>query len=79
MSAVFEGISLKTMEFSITIENENKFNNIKVVKFKNELQPFVMVKNTILNQTDIPSWNTRELMLFNFEGLAATDTTRQIQ
>lgn len=76
MSAVFEGISLKTMEFSITIENENKFNNIKVVKFKNELQPFVMVKNTILNQTDIPSWNTRELMLFNFEGLAATDTNR---
>ena len=31
MSAVFEGISLKAMEFSITIENENKFSILGIL------------------------------------------------
>jgi len=65
--ATFEGISVKTMEFTINTSNINKFNNVKVVKFYNRLQPYVMVKTSILSVTDLPSWNTRQLVLFNFE------------
>lgn len=66
--ASFEGIELKTMLFTINLQNnDNKFNNIKVVKFTDRLQPYVMVKTSVLDATDIPSWNTRQLILFNFE------------
>ena len=66
--ASFEGIELKTMTFTINLQNnDNTFNNLKVVKFTDRLQPYVMVKTSILDATDIPSWNTRQLILFNFE------------
>lgn len=66
-TGVFEGITVKTMQFTVNKQNENRFNNIKVVKVYNRLQPYVLVKSSILNENDIPSWNTRQLVLFNFE------------
>ena len=65
--ATFQGIELKTMQFTINTGNEKDFKNIKVVKFYDNIQPFVLVKNSILNNTDILTWNTRKIILFNFE------------
>jgi len=67
MAATFQGIELKMMNFSIDPQNENRHNNIKVVKFYDNVQPFVLVKNNILSSSDIPSWNTRQIIEFDFE------------
>ena len=42
--ATFQGIELKTMQFTINTGNEKDFKNIKVVKFYDNIQPFVLVK-----------------------------------
>lgn len=67
MAATFQGIELKMMNFSINLQNENTYNNFKVIKFYDNVQPFVLVKNNILSSSDIPSWNTRQLVEFDFE------------
>ena len=65
--ATFEGIELKMMQFTINTGDEKDFENIKLIKFYDDIQPFVLVKNNILNNSDILSWNTRQLVMFNFE------------
>ena len=68
--STFTGISLKTMQFTLKPNGILHFNNFKIVKFNDNIQPFVLVKNTILNNQDmqgIQDWNTRKLVLFNFE------------
>src|SRR5210317_2205635 len=65
--STFTGISLKTMKFTLKPNGILHFNNFKIVKFNDNIQPFVLVKNTILNNQDIQTWNTRKLILFNFE------------
>ena len=65
--ASFQGIELKMMNFTINPQNENRYNNIKVIKFYDNVQPFVLVKNNIINNSDILSWNTRQLVEFDFE------------
>lgn len=67
MASIFQGIELKMMNFSINLQNENTYNNFKVIKFYDNVQPFVLVKNNILSSSDIPSWNTRQLVEFDFE------------
>ena len=67
MSSTFEGIELKMLNFSINPQNETQHNNIKVIKFYNNVQPFVLVKNDILNTSDIPTWNARQIVVFDFE------------
>ena len=71
--STFTGISLKTMQFTLKPNGISHFNNFKIVKFNANIQPFVLVKNTILNNQDmqgIQDWNTRKLVLFNFEDTA---------
>ena len=65
--STFTGITLKTMQFTLKPNGILHFNNFKIVKFNDNIQPFVLVKNTILNNQDIQTWNTRKLVLFNFE------------
>lgn len=65
--ASFQGIELKMMNFTINPQNENKYNNVKVIKFYDNVQPFVLVKNNIINNSDLLSWNTRQLVEFDFE------------
>lgn len=67
MGSNFEGIELKMLNFSINPQNETQHNNIKVIKFYNNVQPFVLVKNDILNTSDIPTWNARQIVVFDFE------------
>lgn len=65
--ASFQGIELKMMNFTINPQDENRYNNVKVIKFYDNVQPFVLVKNNIINNSDILSWNTRQLVEFDFE------------
>ena len=65
--ASFQGIELKMMNFTINPQNENKYNNVKVIKFYDNVQPFVLVKNNIINNSDLLSWNNRQLVEFDFE------------
>ena len=65
--STFTGISLKTMQFTLKPNGILHFNNFKIVKFDDNIQPFVLVKTAILNNQDIQAWNTRKLILFNFE------------
>ena len=65
--ATFQGIELKMMKFTITPQNENRYNNVKVIKFYDNVQPFVLVKNNIINNSDLLSWNNRQLVEFDFE------------
>ena len=65
--ATFQGIELKMMNFTINPQNENKYNNVKVIKFYDNVQPFVLVKNNIINNSDLLSWNNRQLVEFDFE------------
>lgn len=63
----FQGIELKMMKFTINPQNENRYNNVKVIKFYDNVQPFVLVKNNIINNSDLLSWNNRQLVEFDFE------------
>ena len=65
--ATFQGIELKMMKFTINPQNENRYNNVKVIKFYDNVQPFVLVKNNIINNSDLLSWNNRQLVEFDFE------------
>jgi hypothetical protein len=64
---VFNGINLKTLEFKATPGNEAGFNNVKIIRFTENIQSFVLVKKTIFDIQDIPSWNNRKIIIFNFE------------
>jgi hypothetical protein len=63
----FNGINLKTLEFKVQVGNELQFDNIKIIKFESDIQPKVLVKKNIFDINDIPSWNNRQIIIFNFE------------
>src|SRR5210317_607054 len=63
----FNGINLKTLEFKVQVGTELQFNNIKLIKFNSDIQPKILVKKSIFDINDIPSWNNRQIIIFNFE------------
>lgn len=66
----FEGITEKTMKFTLKKDDTDTLKeNIQVIKLPTNVQPFVLVKKTILADTDIPSWNTRKLIKFDFTNI----------
>jgi hypothetical protein len=66
----FERITEKTMKFTLQKdETDTLKENIQVIKLPTNVQPFVLVKKTILADTDIPSWNTRKLIKFDFTNI----------
>jgi hypothetical protein len=75
----FQGIEVKIMKFSIK-PTERGAGIIRLIKFDDDInvQPFVLVKKTILDNTDIPSWNTRKLILFNFDSPNLNNTVNEV-
>ena len=58
----FQGITLKTMKLTVVSEMDDNqiMGNVKIIKLKSEVQPFILVKNTIIDGTTFTAmpWNT---------------------
>ena len=67
----FQGITLKTMKLMVVSDMDDNqiIGNVKIIKLKSEVQPFILVKNTIIDGTTFTAmpWNTRKLVTFDFE------------